>query len=269
MPDRPAAPKLAGRVVLVFGGGASGPGWGNGKAACVAYARAGARVVVVDRVIEAAEDTAGIIAIEGGTAIALAADVTKQTAVDAAVREALRAYGQIDVLHNNVGITDMGALEDITEARWNRVMDVNLTAIVRTCRRTVPEMLRRGRGAIVNISSIAGAVINRYPYYSYFASKAGVNHLTRALAIQYAPQGIRANAIMPGLMDTPMVQAQIAGQYADPDAMGRARAAQAPMGRQGTGWDVAHAAVFLASDDAAYITGVCLPVDGGLSCLAQ
>ncbi len=268
LPDRPSAPKLADRVALVFGGGASGPGWGNGKSACVAYARAGAKIVVVDRVRAAAEDTAHMIAIEGGKAIALSADVTKTAAISAAVEAAVAQYGRIDILHNNVGITDMGALEDITEARWNKVMDVNLTAVVRTCRRVIPLMQHQGKGVIVNISSLAGAAINRYPCYSYFASKAGLNHLTKALAVQYAPYNIRANAIMPGMMDTPMVQQQIVGQYTDAEAMGRARAAQVPMGRQGTGWDVAHAAVFLASDDAAYITGVCLPVDGGLSCLA-
>ena len=121
---------------------------------------------------------------------------------------------------------------------------------------------------IINISSIAGAVINRYPYFSYYASKAGLNHFTRALAVQYAKQGIRANVVMPGVMDTPLIRAQIAGQYDDHEAMMRGRDAMSPMGRQGTAWDVARASVFLASDDAAYITGVCLPVDGGLSCLS-
>jgi NAD(P)-dependent dehydrogenase (short-subunit alcohol dehydrogenase family) len=261
--------KLKGRVALVFGAGSSGPGWGNGKAAAVLYAREGARVIAVDINIEAAEETAGIIASEGGTALALAADVTRGEDVASVVGEAADWFGTIDVLHNNVGITDMGALEGITEERWHKVMDVNLTSVFLTCRAVIPVMIRQKRGAIVNISSLAGATINRYPYFSYYASKAGLNHFTRALAVQYARQGIRANVVMPGLMDTPLIHAQIAGQYGDHDAMMKARHAGNPMGRMGDAWDVARAAVFLASDDAAYITGVCLPVDGGLSCMAE
>jgi len=260
--------KLSGRTVLVFGAGSSGAGWSNGRAAAVLYAREGARVVAVDLSAAAAGATADIIAGEGGTAIALAGDVTRAADIDAAVARTLAEFGRIDVLHNNVGITDMGALEEISEARWQRVMDINLTGVFLACKAVVPAMLRQGGGAIVNISSLAGAAINRYPYYSYYASKAGLNHFTRALAVQYARQGIRANVVAPGIMDTPLVREQIAGQYDDHAAMMRARDAMSPMGRQGTAWDVARAAVFLASDDAAYITGVCLPVDGGLGCLA-
>ena len=161
-----AAGRLNGRTALVFGAGSSGPGWGNGKAAAVMYAREGARVVAVDVDAEAAAETAAIIAGEGGTALALAADVTSGEQVAETVREAQEWFGHIDVLHNNVGITDMGALEDITEARWRRVMDVNLTGVFLTCRAVIPMMQRQGRGAIVNISSIAGAAINRYPYFS-------------------------------------------------------------------------------------------------------
>ena len=260
--------KLAGRTVLVFGAGSAGPGWGNGKAAAVLYAREGARVVAVDLNGRAVDETRAIIAAEGGTALALAGDVTRAGDIDRAVACALAEFGTIDVLHNNVGITDMGALEDVSEERWQRVMNVNLTGVFLTCKAVVPAMLRQGRGVIINISSIAGAVINRYPYFSYYASKAGLNHFTRALAVQYAKQGIRANVVMPGVMDTPLIRAQIAGQYDDHEAMMRGRDAMSPMGRQGTAWDVARASVFLASDDAAYITGVCLPVDGGLSCLS-
>ena len=260
--------KLAGRTALVFGAGSAGPGWGNGKAAAVLYAREGANVVAVDMNEAAAEETRAIIAAESGTAIALAGNITRAADIDAVVARTLAAFGRIDVLHNNVGITDMGGLEEITEERWQRVMDINLTGVFLTCKAVVPVMLRQGGGAIVNISSLAGAAINRYPYFSYYASKAGLNHFTRALAVQYGKQGIRANVIMPGLMDTPLVREQIAGQHDDHDAMMRARDAMSPMGRQGTAWDVARASVFLASDDAAYITGVCLPVDGGLTCQA-
>ena len=254
--------------MLVFGAGSSGPGWGNGKAAAVLYAREGARVVAVDVRLEAAEETVAIIASEGGVAHAVAADVTRAAEVAAAVGVAVERFGGIDVLHNNVGITDMGGLDEIDEERWRRVMDVNLTGVFLTCKHALPVMLAAGRGAIVNISSLAGAVINKYPYFSYYASKAGLNHFTRALAVQYARQGIRANVVMPGVMDTPLIHSQIAGQYADKAAMLAARDAMSPMGRMGDAWDVARASVFLASDEAAYITGVCLPVDGGLSCLS-
>ncbi len=205
--------KLAGRTALVFGAGSSGPGWGNGKAAAVLYAREGARVVAVDRNEAAAEATRVLIAAESGTAIALAGDITSAADIDAVVARTLAEFGRIDVLHNNVGITDMGLLEDISEERWQRVLDINLTGVFLTCKAVVPVMLRQGGGAIVNISSVAAAAINRYPYFSYYASKAGLNHFTRALAVQYAMQGIRANVIMPGLMDTPLVREQIAGQH--------------------------------------------------------
>ena len=261
--------RLAGRVALVFGAGSSGPGWGNGKAAAVMYAREGARVIAVDLNRAAAEETATIIAGEGNQSVALAGDITKSADVADIVGEVVTRFGAIDILHNNVGITDMGGIAEITDERWQKVMDINLTGVFLTCRQVIPVMQRQKRGAIINISSIAGAVINPYPYYSYFASKAGLNHFTRAIAVQYAKDGIRANAIMPGLMDTPMVHAQVAGQYADKEAMIRARDAASPTGKMGTAWDVAKAAVFLASDDAGYINGVCLPVDGGLSCMAQ
>ncbi len=203
--------QLTGRVVLVFGAGSSGPGWGNGKAAAVLYARAGATVVAADRVLAAAAETASIITGEGGQALALAADVTSAASVDAVVAAVLAQFGRIDVLHNNVGITDMGDLSEITDERWARVMDINLAGAMRACRAVLPIMQAQGKGAIINISSLAGGVINTYPYFSYNASKAALNHFTRALAIQYGKQGIRSNAIMPGLMATPMVQAQIAG----------------------------------------------------------
>ena len=260
--------KLAGRVALVFGAGSSGPGWGNGKAAAVQYAREGARVVAVDVNEAAAQETADIIAGEGGTATALAGDVTRSTDIAAIVEETATRFGAIDILHNNVGITDMGDIESISEERWHRVMDVNLTGVFLTCRQVVPVMQRQQRGAIVNISSIAGASIGGYTYYSYYASKAGLNHFTRALAVRHAKDGIRANVIMPGVMNTPLIHTQISGQYRSTEEMLRARDRMSPMGRMGDAWDIARAAVFLASDDAAYITGVCLPVDGGLSCRA-
>lgn len=261
------ADRMRDKVVLVLGAGSAGPGWGNGKAAAVLYAREGARLVAVDVRESAARETAGIVAAEGGEAIAFGGDVTDEIQIQRIVAETLTRFGRIDVLHNNVGITDIGELEDITKERWQRVMDINLTGAMLAAQAVMPAMLRQGKGAIVNISSTAAVHINDYTYFSYSASKAGLNHLTRALAIRYAKNNIRVNAIMPGLMNTPLIHQQIAGSYADTAAMMAARDAKSPMGRMGDAWDVARAALFLASDEAAYITGVCLAVDGGLTCL--
>ncbi len=258
--------RLDGRIALVFGAGSSGPGWGNGKAAAVLYAREGAKVVAVDRNFAAAEETRDIIRSEGNAAEAHAADVTSSAEIAAVVEAVLGSSGRIDVLHNNVGITGMGNPIDASEESWHQVMDVNLTSVFLTCKHVLPVMQRQKKGAIINISSLAATQIMPYPYYSYYASKAGLNHFTRALAVEFAPFGIRANVIMPGVMDTPLIYQQIAGQYADREEMIARRNAMSPMGFMGDAWDIARAAVFLASDDARYITGVCLPVDGGLSC---
>ncbi len=262
------AGRLDNRVALVFGAGSSGSGWGNGKAAATLYAREGARVIAVDRDGKAARETASIIASEGNEALALSADVTSSAEIAGVVAEATRRHGRIDVLHNNVGITEMGDPIEATEESWDRVMAVNLKSVFLACKHVLPVMQAQRKGAIVNISSIAAVAVNDYPYFSYYASKSGLNHLTRALAVRYAPFGIRANAIMPGLMDTPLIYREIAGQYADKEAMVRARNAMVPMGFMGDAFDVARAAVFLACDEARYITGVCLAVDGGLSCKA-
>jgi NAD(P)-dependent dehydrogenase (short-subunit alcohol dehydrogenase family) len=257
--------RVEGRVALVFGAGSSGPGWGNGKAAAALYAREGALVIAVDLDPKAAEQTAAVIAEEGHTALALSADVTRSAEIKAVVEEVRQRHGRIDILHNNVGITEMGDPIEATEESWDKVMAVNLKSVFLACKHVLPVMKAQKKGAIVNISSLAAVSINAYPYFSYYASKSGLNHLTRALAVRYAPFGIRANAIMPGLMDTPLIYRQIAGQYADTEAMVKARNAMSPMGFMGDAFDVARAALFLASDEARYITGVCLAVDGGLA----
>jgi NAD(P)-dependent dehydrogenase (short-subunit alcohol dehydrogenase family) len=163
----------------------------------------------------------------------------------------------------------MGDPVDATEESWHRVMDVNATSVFLTCKHVLPHMVRQSRGAIINISSTASVQINSYPYFSYYASKSAVNHMTRALAVRYAPHGIRANAILPGVMNTPLIHRQISGQFRDAEEMIRARNAASPMGHMGDAFDVAYAALFLASDEAKYITGVCLPVDGGKSCTGR
>lgn len=258
--------RLKGKVALVFGAGSSGPGWGNGKAAAVAYAREGARVVAIDLVAEAVEETRAIIAGEGYPSLALCADVTDSASVERAVAEAMHAYGRIDVLHNNVGITTMGGPPDLDEAAWQRSLDINVGSVYRTTRSVIPRMLAQGGGAIINISSLAAIRWSGYPYFAYYTSKAAVNQATVAIALQYARQGIRANAILPGAIDTPLIYKQISGQYESVEAMREARNRAIPTGRMGTAWDIANAAVFLASDEASFINGVCLPVDGGQSC---
>ncbi|CAN7160605.1 SDR family NAD(P)-dependent oxidoreductase [Acidovorax sp. LjRoot117] len=265
----PGRGRVAGKVALVFGGGSSGPGWGNGKAAAMVYAREGARVAVVDIRREAAEETRAQLYAEGFDTEAYAADVTDSAAVADVVRRVHARYGAIDILHNNVGITRMGSVVDMDEATWQQVIDTNLTGVFLTCKHVVPVMLARGRGAIVNISSLASQQINSYPYTPYYAAKAGLNHLTRALAVQYAAQGIRANAVLPGVIDTPLIHQQIAGQFASTEDMLRTRNAASPMGRMGQAWDVAYTALFLASDEARYVTGVCIPVDGGKACTGK
>jgi NAD(P)-dependent dehydrogenase (short-subunit alcohol dehydrogenase family) len=260
------ADRLKGKSAIVFGAGSSGPGWGNGKAAAVAYAREGAQVACIDLARVAAEETAAIIAGEGGTAIPVAADVADLTSIEAAVAETIAAFGRIDILHNNVGVTHMGGPLELSEEQFAAALDLNIGPVYRSAKAVVPHMLRQGGGAIVNISSLAAIRWTGYPYFAYYAAKAAVNQATVALAMQYARSGIRANCIMPGLIDTPLIYRQISGQYASPEEMVAARNAAVPMGRMGTAWDVAHAAVFLASDEARFITGVCLPVDGGQSC---
>ena len=257
--------KLVGRTALVFGAGSIGPGWGNGKAAAVAYARAGASVVAIDYNFSAAQETAALIEAEQGKSLALACDVTKTAEVEGAVAKSLSAFGSIDILHNNVGHAGMGGPIELSEEQWLREMDINLNSMFRTAKAALPHMLKQQRGVITNISSSAGIRYTGYPYASYYASKGGVNQLTVGLALQYAAQGVRCNAILPGLMDTPLIYAQIAGQYKTVEEMQAVRHAATPTGRMGTAWDVAHAAVFLASDDASYINAVCLPVDGGLT----
>ena len=257
--------RLQGKVVLVFGAGSVGEGWGNGKATSVAYAREGATVIAVDRERLAAEATASIIQALGGEARSLVADVTDSASIKAAVDAVMSEEGHIDVLHNNVGTTIMGGPVELTEEDWHTVLDVNLTSIFLTCKHVLPGMLARGKGAIINISSIAAIRFTGYPYAAYYAAKAGVNQFTVGLALQYARQGIRVNAIMPGLMNTPLIYQQISGQYSDAEAMARARHEATPMGRMGTGWDIAAAAVFLASDEASYVSGMVLSVDGAIT----
>jgi NAD(P)-dependent dehydrogenase (short-subunit alcohol dehydrogenase family) len=262
--------RLKGKVAMVVGAGSIGPGWGNGKATAVTFAREGAQVFCVDRNQAAAEETVGIIKGEGGEASAFVADVSRAADVEAMVAACLKNYGRIDVLDNNVGIAEMGSVVDVPEAEWDRVFAVNLKSAYLTMKRVIPVMAKQGGGSIINISSIASLRHVGISYVSYGASKAAMNQMTRTTAVEFAPQHVRVNAILPGLMKTPMVEhsAGLAASYAkgDVDAMWRARDAQVPMGHMGEAWDVANAALFLASDESRYVTGIELVVDGGLTC---
>jgi NAD(P)-dependent dehydrogenase (short-subunit alcohol dehydrogenase family) len=260
------ANRLDNKIALVFGAGSCGPGWGNGKAAAAAYAREGAKVVAVDRHLPAAEETRAIIASEHGQCLAFQADVTQLPDVEAVVAECLKAHGRIDILHNNVGIAEVGGPVEASEESWDRLMAVNVKSMFLTCKAVLPQMIKQCSGAIINISSVAGIRYLGVPYVAYAASKAAVNQLTRSIALQYADQGIRANAILPGLMNTPMIVEPFKHLYGSVEEMVKARDALCPMKKMGDAWDVANAAVFLASDEAKYITGVLLPVDGGLTC---
>ena len=264
--------RLKGKIAVVVGAGSIGPGWGNGKATAVTFAREGAQVFCVDRNSAAAEETVKIIASEGGDATAFTADVSRGAEVEAMVEACLSSYGRIDVLDNNVGIAAMGSVVEISEAEWDRVFAVNLKSAFLAMKHVIPVMARQGGGSIINISSIASIRHLGVSYVTYASSKAAMNQMTRTTAVEFARQHIRVNAILPGLMKTPMVEhsAGLAASYAngDVEAMWRARDAQVPMGHMGDAWDVANAALFLASDEAKYITGIELVVDGGITCKA-
>jgi NAD(P)-dependent dehydrogenase (short-subunit alcohol dehydrogenase family) len=261
--------RLKGKTAIVVGAGSIGPGWGNGKATAVTFAREGAQVFCVDRNLAAAEETVKIITGEVGEATAFAADASKSADIEAMVAACLRAYGRIDVLDNNVGIAEMGSVVEVTEASWDHVFAVNLKSAYLAMKHVIPVMARQGSGSIINISSIASIRHLGLSYVTYGTTKAAMNQMTRTTAVEFASKHIRVNCVLPGLMKTPMVEhsAGLAASYAkgDVEAMWRARDAQVPMGHMGDAWDVANAALFLASDESKYVTGLELVVDGGIT----
>lgn len=256
--------RLAGRVAVVVGAGQTpGATIGNGRATALAFAREGARVLAVDRDLERAAETVALIADEGGEAQAFAADASDEAQCEALVRAAVERFGALDILQNNVGIGtgDTGPAH-MTEAVWDRIQDVNVKSVLFTCKHALPVMRAAGRGVITNISSVAA--LCSVGIVAYKASKAAVNAYTQSLAIGNAKHGIRANVIMPGLMNTPMAIEGYVAAGRDREELVRQRDGLVPLaGGMGSGWDVAWASVFLASDEARFITGVCLPVDGG------
>ena len=248
---------LIGKVAIVTGGGAQGDGIGNGRAACILLARAGAHVLVVDRELELAERTVAMIAAEGGSAAAASYDVTVSAQCAAMVDDAVSRWGRLDCLDNNVGIGSKGSVVDETEENWARVMHVNVDTMFLACKHAIPAMIRTaGGGSIVTISSISA--LRPRGLTAYSVSKGAVIALTKAIAVDHGPDGIRANCVVPraGLHAN--------GLCARHDGAGPRHAPQASvLEREGTGWDIGRAARFLLSDQARYITGQTLVVDGG------
>ncbi len=256
MAERP--PRLEGKVAIVTGAGSSGEGVGNGKAAAILFAREGAKVLLVDFQEDRARETLQIIHEEGGVASTLQGDMTKLEDCERMAQTAMDRYGRIDILDNNVGISQRGTVVEVSEGDWDRVMTVNMKTIMLASKTTIPFMISSGDGgAIINISSIAG--IRAHSSTPYSASKAGVIGLTFSMAADHAADNIRVNAIAPGLVYTPMVAPRMN------DDLRQFRSEAAPLRSEGTGWDVGYAALFLASDEARWITGICLPVDAGLT----
>jgi NAD(P)-dependent dehydrogenase (short-subunit alcohol dehydrogenase family) len=248
--------RLAGKVAIVTGAGSRGPGLGNGKACAMLFAREGARVLCVDQVADRAEETVKLIHGEGGQARAFAADVTKTADCRAMVAAATDVWGGLDVLHNNVGIESRKDLLETGEDEWDRVMAVDLKSMLLATQAAVPALVKRGGGSIICVSSIAA--LRGHGRTAYAAAKAGVIGFVRSVAVQLGPQGIRVNAIAPGQVWTPMVESL------GPEARDRRRQA-APLGTEGTGWDVGWGAVYLASDEARWVTGHTLVIDAGLT----
>jgi NAD(P)-dependent dehydrogenase (short-subunit alcohol dehydrogenase family) len=250
------AGRLKDKVAIVTGAGSRGPGLGNGKAAAILFAREGAKVLCVDAEVERAQQTVVEIQKENGTAMAFAADVTRAAQCRAMVEQAVSRWGGLDILHNNVGVESRLDLMETTEEEWDRVMTIDLKSMLLATQAAVPAMAKRGGGAVICVSSIAAIV--GHGRTAYAAAKAGVIGFVTSVAVQLGPKGIRVNGIAPGQVWTPMVE------RLGPEARERRRHA-APLGTEGSGWDVGWGAVYLASDEARWVTGHILVIDAGLT----
>lgn len=262
--------RLKGKSAIVFGGGSANGEINNGLATALIYAREGASVTVAD-ISESAVD-GSVEKIRKELSVAgkeanvrgVVADVTSEDSVKNAFETHLQAFGRVDVLHNNVGIARMGGPIEMELDEWNFVLSTNLTSAYLTTKVALPHMLRQGSGSIVNIASVGGMRYIGYNYPSYSATKGALIQFTQNIALQYASKGIRANCVSPGYIETPMMYKQIAGNYSSTEEMVAKRNALSPPGKMGDSFDVAYASLFLASDEAKYVNGITLPVDGGL-----
>lgn len=262
------AGRLDGKIAIVTGAGSVGPGWGNGRAAAVIFAQEGAEVFAVDRDLDAMAETIARAGDRAGARITPhACDVTDPADVEAMVADCIERFGRIHVLVNNVGGSAPGGTVALSEAAWDRQFDVNLKSVFLACKHVIPHMERAGGGAIINTASTSGIRWTGAAQVAYAASKAGVIQFSRVTAVEYAPKRIRVNTVIPGQMHTPMVETRLAGQRAGGDvaALLKTRQARIPLGFMGDGRDTAYAALFLASDEARFITGTEIVVDGGMS----
>jgi len=262
-----ATGRLQGKVALVTGAGSVGPGWGNGRAIAVRFAQEGARVFAVDRDLERMRETVALVEEFGGEIMTAACDVTKAGEVAAMVGQCLASYGRIDVLVNNVGGSAAGGPAEMSEDIWDAQMAHNLKSVFLTCKQVLPLMEGQASGAIVNIASTSGLRWTGSAQVAYASAKAGVIQFSRVVAVQYAKKGVRVNTVVPGQLYTPMVDARLAGQRAGGDvaALLAQRQSRIPLPFMGDGRDTANAALFLATDEARFITGTELVVDGGMS----
>jgi len=259
--------RLRGKIAIVVGAGQQpGEGIGNGRAMSILFAREGAKVMLVDKNLDRAKETKSMIDKEGGESFVFEADITKEDNCQRLANKCVDVYGKIDILVNNVGIgTGDRKLVDLSEEAWDKIFDINLKGMFFVCKYVLPMMEKQESGSIINISSVAAVAAVRY--VAYKISKSGVNSLTHQLAMKYAKNGIRVNAIMPGLINTPMAIEGISkGSRMSKEDLIKMRNSMVPLkGGMGSAWDIANAALFLASDEAKFITSVILPVDGGQS----
>jgi NAD(P)-dependent dehydrogenase (short-subunit alcohol dehydrogenase family) len=259
--------RLQDKIALVTGAGCIGPGWGNGRATCVRFAEEGAKIFGVDRNLDSVTETVERVKAAGGEIEIMHCDVTDNASVAATVAACLKRYGRIDILVNNVGGSAAGGPVEMAEEVWDSQVDSNLKSVFLTCKHVLPVMEIQGAGAIVNLASTSGIRWTGSAQVGYAATKAGVIQLSRVVAVQYAAKGIRVNTVVPGQLHTPMVEARLAKQRAggDVEALLKQRVARIPMGFMGDGRDTANAALYLASDEARFVTGTEIVVDGGMT----
>jgi hypothetical protein len=258
--------RVEGKVALVMGAGCVGPGWGNGRAAAVLFAREGAKVFAVDKNPDAMTETVARIG-NNGEIVTHICDATDDAQVKATTEACRKKFGRIDILLNNVGGSAPGGVAEMSEDTFDRQIDYNLKSVFLSCRHAIPVMIEQGGGAIVNTASTSGISFSGSPQIGYASSKAAIIQFSRVTAVQYAKQGIRVNTVIPGQMHTPMVEVRLAKQRTggDIESLLKSRVARIPLGFMGDGRDTAAAVLFLASDEARFITGTEIVVDGGMT----